>query len=378
MKAFYYIFFTFLAITGVNSCIEPFTPPDTITGQGYLVVDGFLNTGNDTSYISLRRTQDIQDNSRPFNVPDASIYVTTEQGGAVYNFLHTENGQYILPPQSFNTDQQYQLNILLGEELYQSEFVSVSQTPDIDSISYRVDNQQNSVVINVNTHDITNQTRFYRWRFEETHEYVAPYYSALIVKDTVLNGRPSKVIEPRVENINRCWQTGVNQNILLGSTIKQSQDAILSLPVNNVPIETNKFLIRYSILVKQYGLTREAFEYWTTLAKTTQGTGSLFDPLPSLVTGNIKNISNKDRLVFGYFSAGTEKEMRVFIDEGLGQYSRCFPPDTMSKFDDRVFYLGSLLLNSHGEREDSVLVSYGDCADCRLKGGTNIKPAFWL
>jgi hypothetical protein len=367
-----------VAIAGTSSCIEPFTPPETTAGQGYLVVDGFLNTGDDTSFISLRRTQNIHDNFKPFTVQNAVLSVGTEDGGENYQFIHAGEGKYYLPPQSFNQNSRYQLKIQLGEEVYQSEFVSVSQTPDIDSLTYRVDNQQNSVVINVNTHDKTNQTRFYRWRFEETYEYVATYYSSLTLKDTILFGRPMQVMIPRVENINRCWKTNLNQNILLGSTIKQTQDAILSLPVNNVPISTNKFFIRYSILVKQYGLTREAFDYWTTLAKTTQGTGSLFDPLPSLVTGNIKNIHNKDQLVFGYFSAGTEKEMRLFIDEGLGLFPRCFPPDTMSKFDERAYYPGSLLLNYIGEREDSVLVSYGDCADCRLKGGTNSKPSYWL
>lgn len=377
MKRINYIIGVVVAMFGIYSCIEPFTPPETNADQGYLVVDGFLNVSNDTSFITLRRTQNIHDFSMPSTVSNATLYIVSEQE-QIYQFNEMGNGQYYLPPYDFSLQNRYQLNIILDNgNTYQSEFVGVSNTPDIDSITYRIDDHMNSVVINVNTHDETNTTRFYRWRFEETHEYVMPYYSSLIGERVIEGGRPRNIITPRPENINRCWRTDVNKNILLGSTIKQSHDAILSLPVNNVPIETNKFLIKYSILVKQYGLTREAFEYWTTLAKTTQGTGTLFDPLPSLVTGNIRNRENKDDLVFGYFSAGVEKEMRIFINEGLGKYTRCVAPDTLSVGDETLVYAG-ILLNYIGERSDSVLVTSPDCADCRLQGGTIIRPSYWL
>lgn len=371
MKLLYNFIISLLIALSLSHCIEPFSPPETNSGQGHLVVDGFLNTGNDTSYISLRLTQNIYDQPSQFLIQNAAMMISTEQGNETYQFTYKGNGEYFLPPQNFSHQNKYRLTIHLDGEVYESEYVEVSDTPEIDSITYRVDNNLNSVVINVNTHDELNKTRFYRWRFEETHEYFATYYSSLIA-DSETN-----IIIPRTQNINRCWKTDLNKNILLGSTIKQSQDAILSLPVNNVPIETNKFLVKYSILVKQYGLTREAFEYWTTLTKTTQGTGSLFDPLPSLVTGNIKNIGNKDKLVFGYFSAGKETQKRIFINEGLGQYPRCLPPDTLSRFEEAVFYPGILLLNYFGEREDSLLVTTYDCADCRIKGGTIIKPSYW-
>jgi hypothetical protein len=135
--------------------------------------------------------------------------------------------------------------------------------------------------------------------------------------------RSNKTIIARKEDVHTCWQTLESKDIKLGSTIKLSADIIKEVPVNVIDIATNKLYFGYSILVKQYALSREAFEYWTDLAKTTQGTGSLFDPQPSQVTGNIRNKANNKELVFGYFSAAVEQKQRIFIKAQLGAYPRC-------------------------------------------------------
>jgi hypothetical protein len=172
-------------------------------------------------------------------------------------------------------------------------------------------------------------------------------------------------------------------SILLGSTVRLSSDVIKDLPLNRVPISTNKLFIKYSILVRQYGLSRQAFEYWTDLAKTTQGTGSLFDVLPSQVTGNIRNVADPHILAFGYFSAATEETKRLTVAPRLGIYPRCIEPDTIPlrcssrEGDECALNTPKLLLTYWGARSDSVLVAAHSCADCRIGGGTTERPSFW-
>jgi len=353
----------------MTACIEPFSPPEVNSDANYLVVDGFLNLG-DTSVIELRHTQSTQEEAAQLVETRAKLSVKAETG-ETYEFLEYGNGKYILPPKNFRQSGTYQLSIktLNGKE-YLSEAVPVILTPAIDEVTYRYDANRDAMVISVNTHDPKNNTRFYRWKFEETHEYRAAYYSALFV-DPV-----KKMIVGRNEDINLCWQTKKSGSILLGSTVKLTSDVIKELPINVVPISTNKFYIKYSILVKQYGLSREGFEYWTDLAKTTQGTGSLFDPLPSLVTGNIKSVTDPKELVFGFFSASTEARKRIFMAPGLGRYPSCDAPDTLS-IADAIQNNSQYLLNYIGERSERVLSSSPGCADCRSQGGTNKRPSFW-
>ncbi|MHA4736601.1 DUF4249 domain-containing protein [Dyadobacter sp. MSC1_007] len=369
--------FGFLALMLlVDSCIQPFSPPEVNSDENYLVVDGFLNvSGNDTSRIELRRTQNVNEAAGP-TIERGAKLTAEEEGGEVFNFTESRPGVYVLPPRVYNVSGKYRIRIRTSNaQEYLSEFVAVSQTPPIDSLTYKVDNFQKAVIFYVNTHDPQNKTQFYRWKFDETWEYQAPYYSALeLVNDTVV---------VRKENINKCWGRQNSGSILLGSTVRLSSDIIKDLPLNTVPISTNKLYIKYSILVRQYGLSRQAFEYWTDLAKTTQGTGSLFDPLPSQVTGNIKNTADPKDLVFGYFSASTEQTKRLTVMPKLGIFPRCVEQDTIPiKCPPRDDYecagnTAKMLLTYYGFRSDSVLVAPQSCADCRLEGGNTIRPSFW-
>lgn len=367
-------FFALLLI--VDSCIEPFSPPEVNSDENYLVIDGFLNVGGtDSTRIELRRTQNVNANAMPTIETGAKLTVEEENGEAM---ALTETGPaiYTLPPRQFSRTGKFRLRIKTkdGQE-YLSEFVGVSITPAIDSITYKVDPVLNAAVFYVNTHDAQNKTQFYRWKFEETWEYEAAYYSALMVRND------SVVVRP--ENINKCWGKLKSGSILLGNTVKLSSDVIKDLPLNRVPISTNKLFIKYSILVRQYGLSRQAFEYWTDLAKTTQGTGSLFDVLPSQITGNIRNVADPRLLAFGYFSAATEETRRFTVSPRLGTYPRCTEPDTIPircsprDADECAFNTAKLLLTYWGPRSDSVLVAAHSCADCRLQGGTTERPSYW-
>jgi hypothetical protein len=366
-------FFALLLI--VDSCIEPFSPPEVNSDENYLVIDGFLNVGGtDSTRIELRRTQNVNANAMPIIETGAQLTVE-EENGETLALTETGSAIYTLPPRQYNRTGKFRLRIKTkdGQE-YVSEFVGVSITPAIDSITYKVDPVLNAAVFYVNTHDAQNKTQFYRWKFEETWEYEAAYYSALMVRND------SVVIRP--ENINKCWGKLKSGSILLGNTVKLSSDVIKDLPLNRVPIATNKLFIKYSILVRQYGLSRQAFEYWTDLAKTTQGTGSLFDVLPSQITGNIRNVNDPHLLAFGYFSASTEETRRFTVSPRLGTFPRCTEPDTIpiacsSRGDECALNTAKLLLTYWGPRSDSVLVAAHSCTDCRLQGGTTEKPTYW-
>ncbi len=365
------LFTLLLGMAGIQACIEPFSPPEVNSDQGYLVMDGFLNLSNSPSQIILRHSQNVNSPNQPSFETGAQIVVSSEQGEN-YVFTEPSFGVYQLPATNFNLNDRYRLDIYtLAGKHYQSEYVKAVNTPPIDSVGSYYDQRRDAMVFSVNTHDDTGSTRFYRWKFEETYEYNAALYSTIMMQDNQIVTRP--------DNIYTCWRSRSSTNIILGSTIKIVKDEIRDLPINVVEVSSQKLLIKYSLLVRQYGLTREAFEYWTELSKTTQGTGSLFDPQPSQVTGNIRNVDDPKELVFGYFAAATEITKRIFVTPRLGNYSYCVPdtlplacgnPDITCARD----YTG--LLVSYLD-DVSVLGASQSCTDCRTQGGTNVRPSFW-
>lgn len=360
-----------ISLICLNGCVIPFSPPEVASADRFFVVDGFLNTnGKDSSRINLSYTQ-VVSNKNTF-LTELKAQVTVEGNkGSTFTFSEIGKGLYRLPPRVFNESELYRIRIkTVGKKEFLSEYVAVKQTPPIESLTYKIAPDNSSLQIYVNTQDPLNKTRFYRWRFEETWEYHSPLLSLYEIKN--------KEIVDRVSMINVCWQKEQPATILLASTTKLSQDIIRDFPITNVPAVSNKLLIKYSILVKQIGLTQEGFEYWNALSKTTEKTGSLFDPQPSQVTGNIKCTTNPQELVFGFFSAVTPQEKRIFIAPALGFPLTCEPTDTLSIAD--ALKSADLLISQYwpdGARVPQYITGTAGCADCRLKGGTTVRPSFW-
>src|SRR5215217_1063510 len=133
----------------VYSCVEPFSPPEVNSDENHLVVDGFLNVGNDTSKIELNRTQNVNQNTSPVAERGAKVTVEVENGEN-YDFTETGAGLYTLPPRSFNTSGKYRLRVNTGDgEEYLSDYVVVNLTPAIDSLTYKYNPVQDAVTFYV-------------------------------------------------------------------------------------------------------------------------------------------------------------------------------------------------------------------------------------
>ncbi|MDO1447255.1 DUF4249 domain-containing protein [Rhodocytophaga aerolata] len=65
--------------------------------------------------------------------------------------------------------------------------------------------------------------------------------------------------------------------------------------------------------VSQYSLTREAYQFWKLLDEQQTRTGSLFDPQPAPIEGNIYNVENTNELALGYFGASAVSRRRLII-----------------------------------------------------------------
>ncbi len=358
-------------------------------------MDGFLNNSNDSTIIHLSRTTELSedytvDRNGEFN---AHMTVEDEAGNTVYTFVPVNNkGLYTIPGMNLDENKKYRLRIHTtdGNE-YVSDDIPVKKNPPIDSISWlRADN---GVTIYSNTHDAENNTKYYRWEYSETWDYSTYYFSE--IKYVVDTPAPDYVkIRDQNELINHCWKTLNSKNILLASTVKLSADIISLNPVRFIPLNSFELTFTYSILVKQYALTREAFEYYELLKKFTEQFGSIFDSQPSQLGGNIHCLTNKDASVIGYITATNLQSKRIYItndqvapwkEDVYCEPVHIAPPDSFR------YYFSSLLpdgqnpprrtpleaiYNSLGEMT-GIKSGYNICSDCLSRGGINSKPDFW-
>ncbi|MFI5156162.1 MAG: DUF4249 domain-containing protein [Chitinophagales bacterium] len=371
--------FILVSIVAVSGCRDPYTPPVIKGGNNYLVVGGFLNSGGATN-ITLSRTRALNDTTP---VPENSAQVSViGSAGDVFFLTASGNGLYTYDSMVLNPFETYQLQILTSNGgKYLSDTVSVFQTPPIDSLNWNQDSTggpgKQGVNIYVNTHDNSTPYGYYRWEYEETWQYQAAYESYF----TWDRNQMIKVARAPEDQVYNCWQNKLSTTLVVGNTRQLSQNLIYEQPVVFIPVGSQKLSVRYSVLVKQYNISAEAFDYWKNLQALTDLTGSIFDPLPSQVTGNIHNAANASEPVMGYISACAAQEKRLFISyhevshwgyqiEGCEEL--VLTPD---QFADYFGTRGYYITGNKGIVNLGATTSV--CADCRLQGGSNKQPAFW-
>lgn len=354
----------------VGGCVDPYRPPEITSPGSYLVVNGFFNSApGTTSTIQLSRTQALADTKAP--TAETKAVVTIEsQNKAVYTLVEGTGGTYTLSGVTPQLGENYRLHVKTTKGAdYYSDYVPVIKTPPIDSVSWRVEND--GVQLSVNTHDPNNNTRYYRWEFDETWEYFTPYQSVYELKNNQIVNRDV--------SINQCWQSNSSTNIMTTSTTRLSKDVVSRFPLTFIEGSSRKLGVKYSMLVRQFALSQAGFDYYDQLAKITQNIGSIFDPQPSQITGNLRCTTNTSELVLGFFRVGTVETKRIFIARTQvpnfttrTPYSNCLV-DTLTRADilkDKPAIINMFDLGSY-------LTTSDFCVDCRLGGGVLKRPDFW-
>jgi len=381
-----HLFFLGLIVLAIASCKKPYEPPVITSPYSYLVVDGVINTGADSTFIMLSRTTNLADSVKRSGEKGATVELITN-GGATYPFTEVRNGVYAHEGLNLDVSKTYKLSIATNGQHYLSDDIIVKVTPPIDNVGFKPDN--NTLQINVSTHDPSNNTKYYKWDYDDAWRFTTQYRSGYIYDETLKNLRGRTI----AEDIYTCYSTGVSSTVNIGTTVKLAQDVVSDQVIETIPSSSVKLNSRYSILVKQYALTKEAYTFWENLKKNTEQLGSVFDPLPSEIGGNIHNVDNPAEPVVGYISASNIQTKRIYINKiQLPSWptpypsmcnldstlrSRPFVGDEVKLF---LYPPTSFLAISAIESEGNIIGymrTFQDCADCRLYGKKKA-PAFWI
>jgi len=363
------------------ACRKPYNPTVIGSPKSYLVVEGIISI-NDTTTIKLSRTVNLSAGST-INPVEAAVNVESDAGES-YPLTPVGMGIYKLINTPLSNSHKYRIYIHTagdGKE-YRSDFAEVKNAPPIDSIGFKI--QAKNLQIYVNAHDDANKTIYYRFDYWETWRFHAKYPS-----EYMSNG-VSIVYRPTEERIFFCFQSHRSSTIVLGSTAKLKQDVLYQLPILNIESTSEKIETKYSIQVREYALTANAYTFWLNLKKNTEQLGSIFDAEPTQLEGNIHNITDNAETVIGYISVGLVAIKRIFIPNELlpNEWQAAYPYDCnidsawfahpRSGFDDVQVTLvpGLEIPISTFGHPDGYTASSKECVDCTIRGTTK-QPDFW-
>jgi hypothetical protein len=373
MKKVAVILFLIISVMG---CKKPYNPP-AITGNGsYLVVEGVINAGSDSTTIKLSRTVNISDANAANPVLHATVAVQSDQDVS-YPLTETTNGNYVSTGLNLDNTHTYRLNIkTTNNEQYQSDLVPVLVTPAIDRLGFKILSvpADTGIQIYANTHDATNTVKYYRWDYDENWEFYAKYISRWKADGDSIRLRHSN------ENITVCYTNDVSSDIVLGSTAKLQQDIIYQNPIVNIPHTSEKIEDDYTILLREYALTADAYNFWVSLKKNTEQLGSIFDAQPSQITGNIHCITNPSEPVIGYISVSTVTSKRIYISNAnLPAWVPTYPYTCeQDAVNSKAEIISTLILDSSRFIPTTAPNTYStrECVDCTIRG-TKTPPPFW-
>ena len=365
------------------SCVEPYEP--TINDEVFdiLVVDGYINTTDQSAKVKLSRAVPIDQVILPSNEDNATVLIE-DDGGTTYNLYSSGQGVYIANDLGLDPSKKYRLHVYSSaDEEYVSEYVNLNSSPPIDSLVWRPDDDDISIY--VNTHDPDANSHYYEWTYEETWEYNSSFISTYKIVDGIAYPRTFD------EQIYTCWSTEASTKILVGTSERLSSDVISNFPITSIPGESSKLSRRYSIQVQQRVVSKEEFDFKKQLERTTESLGGLFDAMPSAVIGNMRSTNpNSTYPVLGYFSGGGVSKQRIFIDfYDLPNEILAIPRPPLCTEDNDINVIPvadvatttDLLIYPIFSQSANAIVAYSSasrrCVDCTVSGGTTKRPDFW-
>lgn len=375
MKSLCNFFVVLILLTG---CLTPYPAPNIGGAVGLLVVDGFVDVGQHSATVKLSRSTPLS--SKEASIVETGAYVKIETDSIDIELTEISPGIYFTANGSFEADKSFKLFITTSDNVnYSSSAVTGLSSPKIDSITWTPD--PTGITIYGNTSDSLTSSRFYIWTFEETWEYTSYLESDLII----LNGQ----VLPRTPNqqVHYCWKTQESTKVLVSTSSKLNKNVISGFELKKIPKGSQQISNRYSMLAKLRSLSEEEYNYWHQVENSNQNLGTIFDPLPSQVIGNVINLTNPKQPVIGYFSAGEINQERIFI--GLNQlpiYLFSAPSNDCNVNDELLIpypevlnYTAGLVIV--GQTPPGGTVGYylisQSCGDCTYYGGVTTPPSFW-
>jgi hypothetical protein len=311
--------FAFLFLVAVSSCLDPYLP-NLKNYQSLLVVEGLISNENSSYKIKLSRTISYED-STPEKVSDANVNII-DGNGIKTHLQNSGDGYYKTDSTSIRgvIGQKYTLQILTSDgKEYKSEECTMLPVAGIDTLYYEKGEEFSGnpvkaftgIKVFLNSADATGLNQYFRWTFEEVWKFIVPgvqRYTFIFINDTTFSFRGVPVVN------DICWKSSKSGEIITNSILPGGSTYIDKQLIQFIaPVKSDRLSQQYSILVKQYSVSKKEYDFWNDLQKVNEVGGDIFNSQPYKVISNIHNVNDANEMVLGYFEVSAVSQKRMFI-----------------------------------------------------------------
>lgn len=289
-----------------TQCEEPIDLKFDNEPKDYLVVDGIITTERKAHRITISRATPFTNNEiTPFDKESVREISITDDQGNRFILFEVEKGIYETASDFAGVEGRcYQLEITTqNNETYQS---TPQKIPDNGAIGdarfeYEIDPIYNSSADQFVDKEVLKV--YANYTFPTDNNYIAfDWEGTFFMRVPGSSGRPRE-----------CYVADSNNGI---------EPVISNTGRNNLNVENQelfsltydfRFRSRYSMNIKMFSISEEAFRFLKDVEQQLNTTGSIFDPAPKQISSNVFNIRDEDEVVLGFFGAFNVTEKRIFI-----------------------------------------------------------------
>lgn len=293
------VFLSFLF--SAASCVKQ-TSIDRRSETPTLVVEGAITTETGPYSVRLSYSGPYE---RGLEVPDeylekeAEVSITDDQGRAT-NLRHVGNGFYETSDTTYTgqAGRSYQLIIRLKDgKKYVSKPEKMKNPVPISKVTAGFFSDNNfiyptSMHVFVDADDPSDEENYYKWDFyswimRQTHGISCGFGCVMY---------------------EYCFQKVTDKETRIFSDASSNGN-----PIRNRQVGFS-YIYTYGdayVNIEQVSLTREAYQFWQRYDEQVSRTGSILDPLPSSIKGNVYNEADPADFALGYFFANGVTRRRV-------------------------------------------------------------------
>lgn len=370
------------------SCIDRYFINADEDIEGKIVINGTITDEGGNQQIQISRSSS-PENPKFIPISGCQVIVEDNLGNQIIFQETAGKGHYEaeLEPSMLKVGKSFQLKVNLPDGTsYESSEETQTPSPDIAGVYYDLEtkstfgrgSEEDGLQFYIDFEGDSQSGNYYRWKLEETYEYHSTWpINRYLDEDNVLHESGADY------SYYFCYKTEALNQIFTLSTEGFSKNSYKKYPLHFVNDHTQRLMYQYSLLVKQYSLSKEAYSYWETLRKNNKEATDLFGKQPANVKGNISNPSNPDEIVLGYFGVSSVKNKRVHVLDvpelsfSEVDYCEAIPLDPSSPIPNQPRPLYMVLTRNY---KGELVWGYAgtSCFICTLLGGTTEKPPYWI
>lgn len=403
-----------------GSCVEEI-PLENESFESILVIEATITNEYKQQEILLSRSYMFD--SIPIKESNATVRVVDDATNT-YTFTEAEPGVYKSQTAfAAQPNRNYSLSVVTSDgREYSSTNKLLTPSTSIDNLYVERDFNENGiegVSVYVDSYDPTGNSKYYRHEYEETYKIIAPLYSP---KELISNGVQFPILQdniPYFESLEEiidflvelkfrdeqeqvCYKAIKSNIFILANTVDFSEDKLEKYRVRFLNRDSYTIMHRYSILVRQYVQSREAYTFYETLSSFSESENLFSENQTGFLEGNVFSVESNNENVFGFFEVASVDEKRIFfnysdlfVNESQPDYyincDEFFTP-ALIREDFAHNWIGSPLVDAINEGyqfyDENVddnnspffhapfRLVLGPCGDCTFLGNNNI-PDFW-